>query len=55
MVMLWIQVFAWQSFDILLLYQSGVDGSVGQPKASKPEVLGWTPDSSCVYQEFNKL
>ena len=26
--------------------RSGVDGSVGQPKASKPEVLGSTPGSS---------
>ena len=26
--------------------QSGVDGSVGQPKASKPEVPGSTPGSS---------
>ena len=34
--------------------QSGVDGSVGQPKASKPEVPGTTPDSSCFSLVFIK-
>ena len=44
---------------------SGVYGSVGQPKSSKPEVQGSTPGSSCFSlvfikniftnnQEFNK-
>ena len=28
------------------VYMSWVDGSVGQPKASKPEVPGSTPGSS---------
>ena len=30
----------------IYIYLSGVDGSVGQPKASKPEVPGSTPGSS---------
>ena len=34
--------------------QSGVYGSVGQPKASKPEVPGSTPDSSCFSLVFIK-
>ena len=33
---------------------SGVDGSVGQSKASKPEVPGTTPDSSCFSLVFIK-
>ena len=33
---------------------SGVDGSVGQPKASKPEVLDSTPSSSCCSIVFIK-
>ena len=33
---------------------SGVDGSVGQPKTSKPEVQGSTPDSSCFSLVFIK-
>ena len=33
---------------------SGVDGSVGQPKASKPEVPCTTPDSSCFSLVFFK-
>ena len=36
---------------------SGVYGSMGQPKASKPEVPSTTPGSSCfslVFQELNK-
>ena len=31
---------------IYIYILSGVDGSVGQPKASKPEVPGSTPGSS---------
>ena len=33
---------------------SGVYGSMGQPKASKPEVPGSTPDSSCFSLVFIK-
>ena len=31
----------------IYIYLSGVNSSVGQPKASKPEVQGSTPASSC--------
>ena len=30
----------------------GIAGSVGQPKDSKPGVLGSTPGSSCFYREL---
>ena len=36
------------------IYISGVDGSVGQPKASKPEVPCSTPDIYCFSLVFIK-
>ena len=45
-------------YVFLYIYIYGVDGSVGQPKASilayKPEVPGSTPDSSCFSLVFIK-
>ena len=38
----------------IYIYKSGVDGSVGQPKASKPEVPGSIPVSSCFSLVFIK-
>ena len=38
----------------IYLYLSGVYGLVGQPKASKPEVTGSTPGSSCFSLVFIK-
>ena len=41
-------------YNVYVGILSGVDGSVGQPKASKPEVPGSTPDSSCFSLVFIK-
>ena len=38
----------------IYIYISGIDGSVGQPKASKPDVPGSTPGSSCFSLVFIK-
>ena len=43
-----------KSYSMVCCHMSGVDGSVGQPKASKPEVPGSTPDSSCFSLVFIK-